>query len=112
MLSALVVVVLGFWMVISPMFIHWAAVASWNSWVLGVIAAIGGVQFQRAHKTWQATLTFIASACIFVAGFIPRLQDRDELIGRSIGFGGLLLIAGICAVGYRHVVERRVAGPQ
>jgi hypothetical protein len=105
MLSALVVLILGLWMVTSPLFIHWSVMASWNSWIVGVIAAIGGVQFQRTHKTWQATLTFIASACIFVAGFIPRLQHRDELIGRSIGFGALLFIAAICAVGYRHAIE-------
>ena len=104
-MNALVVVVLGAWMMLSPLVIPSPAVASWNSWIVGVVAAVNGVRLQRAHYVWQATLTYIASACIFVAGLIPRLQHGDELIGRSIIFGALLFIAGICAVGYRHSVE-------
>ncbi len=106
MLSALIAVVLGVWMVMSPLVIHWPAVASWNSWIVAVIGVLIGVQVQRGHRVWQATLTYIASACIFVAGFIPRLQAGDELVGRSIIFGSLLFIAGVSSIGHRHAVER------
>ncbi len=99
-MTALIVLILGAWMTLSPLVGPSPAVASWNSWVVGILAAIGGTRLQRDHNVWQATLTYIASACIFVAGFIPRLQLGDELIGRSIIFGGLLLIAGICSFGY------------
>jgi predicted membrane channel-forming protein YqfA (hemolysin III family) len=102
MLSALVVVILGVWMVMSPLMLHWAAAASWNSWIVGVLAAICGTRVQRDDKVWQAILTYIASACIFVAGFIPRLQHPDELIGRSIIFGALLFIAGVSSFGHRY----------
>ncbi len=102
MSSALVVVVLGVWMVFSPLVIHWPALASWNSWIVGVLAAIDGVRVQHEHRVWQATLIYIASACIFVAGFIPRLQHPDELIGRSIIFGTMLIIAGLCSIGHHY----------
>src|SRR5215471_21059545 len=105
MMTALIVVVLGVWMALSPLAISSPAVASWNSWIVGVLGAINGMRLQRAHYTWQATLTYIASACIFVGGLIPRLQLGHELDGRSIIFGSLLIIAGICSVGYRHGVE-------
>lgn len=105
MTSALAVVILGVWMVLSPLVVHWPAVASWNSWIVGVLGALNGVRLQRSHHVWQATLAYIASACIFVAGFIPRLQLGDELIGRSIIFGSLLVIAGICAIGYQHAAH-------
>jgi len=105
MTSPLVLIVLGVWMVFSPLMIPSPGVASWNSWIVGVLGVLNGVRLQRAHDTWQATLTFIASACIFVGGFIPRLQLGNELAGRSIIFGSLLFIAGICSVGYRHRVE-------
>jgi hypothetical protein len=104
MMSALIVIVLGVWMMLSPLVIPSAAVASWNSWIVGMLGAFNGARLQRAHNVWQATLTYIASACIFVAGFIPRLQAGDELVGRSIIFGALLFIAGICSLGYRHQV--------
>lgn len=105
MMIALVLIVLGVWMVFSPLVIPSPAVASWNSWIVGVLGALNGVRLQRTHHAWQATLTYIASACIFVAGFIPRLQAGDELVGRSIIFGALLFIAGIGSIGYRHGVE-------
>ena len=63
-------------MMLSPLVIHGPAVASWNSWFVGVLAAINGVRLQRHYRLWQATLTYIASACIFVAGFIPTASGR------------------------------------
>ena len=106
MSSAWVVVILGVWMLLSPLVIHWPSLASWNSWIVGVLGALSGVRLQHGHKVWQATLTYIASACIFVAAFIPRLQIGDEFVGRSIAFGSLLFIAGICSVlGQHHRVE-------
>ena len=104
-MTAFIVLILGAWMMLSPLAGPSPAFASWNSWVVGVLAAIAGTRLQRDHNVWQATLTYIACACIFVAGFIPRLQLGDELIGRSIIFGGLLLIAGICSFGY-HTPEQ------
>ena len=104
-MTAFIVLILGAWMMLSPAAGPSSALASWNSWIVGVLAAIAGTRLQRDHNVWQATLTYIASACIFVAGFIPRLQAGDELVGRSIIFGGLLLIAGICSIGYRHTPE-------
>jgi hypothetical protein len=108
-MTAFIVLILGAWMMLSPAAGLSPAFASWNSWVVGVLAAISAMRLQREHSIWQATLTYIASACIFVGGFIPRLQLGDELIGRSIIFGGLLLIAGICSFGYhspQHAAPR------
>ena len=110
-MSALVIVVLGIWMIVSPLAIGAPAFASWNSWVVGVICAICGTQIQRENKVWQAILTYIASACIFVAGFIPRLQGGDELIGRSIIFGALLFIAGVSSFGHHPTIEQHAAPP-
>ncbi len=109
MSSALVIVVLGVWMMLSPLVIHGPAVAPWNSWFVGAFAAIGGVRVQHEHKVWQAILAYIASACIFVAGFIPRLQSGDELVGRSIIFGALLFIAGVSSIGHHYEDEHAEA---
>jgi len=111
MAKALVVVVLGVWMMISPAVIPSPAVASWNSWIVGVLGVLSGLRFARDHRTWQAGLTFIASACIFVAGFIPRLQAGDQLIGRSLIFGALLFVAGVSSFGHHHE-EVRPASPR
>jgi hypothetical protein len=100
-----VIILLSVWLIGSPLVISWPILASWNSWIVAVIGAYCGVRLAREHKTWQAALTFIASACTFVAGFIPRLQIGDELIGRSLIFGALLFVAGISSIAQHHEVE-------
>ena len=104
MTSALIVV-LGLWLVASPLVIPSPSVASWNSWIVAAIGLLCGTRLVRSGRIWQALLTFIASACTFVAAFIPRLQDGDGLIGRSIIFGTLLFVAGVCAISYRRHAE-------
>ena len=103
--SALIVVILGLWMMMSPLQISSTAFASWNSWIVAVIGASGGIRLAREHKTRQAAVVFIACACTFVAGFIPRVQFGPELVGRSLIFGGLLFVAGICSFAEHHDVE-------
>jgi hypothetical protein len=109
--SALSILFLGIWMMISPLAIHHPAVASWNSWIVAVLAIFNGVRLARVeHKAWQATLTFIASACTFLGGFIPRMNHGDGLIARSLIFGGLMFVAGISALGQHR--EVRHAAPR
>jgi predicted membrane channel-forming protein YqfA (hemolysin III family) len=104
MMSA-AILFLGFWMILSPSAISWPAVASWNSWIVAAIGAYCATRLAREHKTWQAALTFIACACIFIAGFIPRLQTGDQFIGRSLIFGMLLFVAGVSSFGKHHEPE-------
>ena len=63
---------------------------------------------QHEHKSWQATLAIIAGVCTLIAGFIPRVQAGSpfygQFIGRSVIFGGLLLIAGVSSFGEHHEV--------
>src|SRR6185295_7172396 len=98
--SALTILFLGIWLMISPLAIASPTVASWNSWIVAVLAIFNGVRLARVeHKAWQATLTFIASACTFLGGVIPRMNYGDGIIARSIIFGALMFVAGVSALG-------------
>jgi hypothetical protein len=97
-----VVMVVGVWMLLSPLLIASPAIASWNLWLAGGFGVASGALLARGHWVWQGTLAIIAGACLFVAGFIPRLHAGEPLVGASVIFGTLLVIAGASAIGHRH----------
>ena len=98
------IVLLGVWLMTSPMVLHSPIMASWNAWIVAVLAVFCGTRLQHEHKSWQATLAIIAGACTFIAGFISRLQFGPQFVGRSVIFGGLLFIAGASSFGPHHEV--------
>lgn len=97
--------ILGIWIVFSPLVIPSPVLAGWNLWIVGVIGIVSGVRLARAGHDWQGTLAMIAGSCMFVAGFIHRLHIGDEIVGVSIIFGTLLFIAGVSSRGHHHMPE-------
>lgn len=109
MWNALIVGLIGIWMVIAPFATMSSGGNAVNDWIVGIVAAILGFSISAEHA-WQRPLAGIVGIWLFISGFIASLHMGRGLQTNDIVMGILLIIAGFAAMSHHHAGH--VAPPQ